>query len=358
VASRAWGDATRLALLTLLVGAVARQREDCARVGVEPLGEPMQRNLNWQDRVITPSPWQLGLYLGAGIVAVSFAAIFIRFAQAESVPVLSIAAWRLVFASVVLVPYAWCRHRGEIRAIAPKELVLLVASGIFLGLHFATWIASLAYTSVASSVVLVSMGPVFVGLGSWIFLAEPPHRRAAAGIAVATLGGLAISYGDFGRGQDQLLGDLLALAGAVMVAGYFIIGRKVRVRQRLTTYVAVVYAVAMLTLVAIVVVARQPMFGFSLSAYGWMLALGIVPQLIGHSTLNWALRHLSASYVSMLTLAEPIGSSFLAYLILGERVASSTAAGGVLILIGIYLASAAELPARVKSSVEGRQSVR
>ena len=89
-----------------------------------------------------------------------------------------------------------------------------------------------------------------------------------------------------------------------------------------------------------------------------MLALGIVPQLIGHSTLNWALRHLSASYVSMLTLAEPIGSSFLAYLILGERVASSTAAGGVLILIGIYLASAAELPARVKSSVEGRQSVR
>jgi drug/metabolite transporter (DMT)-like permease len=104
-----------------------------------------------------------------------------------------------------------------------------------------------------------------------------------------------------------------------------------------------VYAVAMLTLLFLVLVTRQPMFGFSPAAYGWLLALGLVPQLVGHSTLNWALRHLSATYVSIITLAEPIGSGILAFLVLGEMVTWLTAGGSVLVLAGIYIASRAEL---------------
>jgi drug/metabolite transporter (DMT)-like permease len=295
---------------------------------------------------------RLLLSLGVGIVAISFASIFIRFAQDEGVPSLSIAAWRLIIASVVLFPYAWATRRDEIRSLTGREWGLLLVSGLFLGLHFATWIASLALTSVASSVVLVSMGPVFVGLGSWLFLRERPSLALGAGIVLAAAGSVIISSGDLGQGKDQLLGDLLALTGAVMVAGYFMIGRKVRAQRSLTTYVALVYGAAMVVLVAIVLVTRQPMSGFSLEAYAWLLALGLVPQLIGHSTLNWALRHLSATFVSILTLAEPIGSGILAFVILGEAVTVSTMAGGVLVLAGIYVASRAEM---TPSEQQGRK---
>ncbi|MFZ5916952.1 MAG: DMT family transporter [Chloroflexota bacterium] len=286
---------------------------------------------------------RLVLSLGLGIVAISFASIFIRFAQAEGVPTLSIAAWRLLFASLMLLPFAWATRRDEIRHLERRELLWLVVSGLFLGLHFATWIASLGYTSVASSVVLVSMGPLFVGLGSWAFLRERPTLPLAAGILMAAAGSVIISWGDFGQDQDQLIGDLLALLGAVMMAGYLMIGRKVRARRSLTTYIALVYGVAMITLLIVVALGRLPMLGFDLPAYGWMLALGLLPQLVGHSTLNWALRHLSATFVSIVTLAEPLGSGVLAYIILGEAVSWSTAMGGVLILTGIFVASRAEI---------------
>lgn len=289
---------------------------------------------------------RLLLSLCMGIVAVSFASVLIRFAQGTGMPSLSIAAWRLILASTILLPYAWATRRDEIRDLSGKDWALLVASGVFLGLHFATWIASLAYTSVASSVVLVSMGPLFVGLGSWVFLRERPGALLVVGIALAATGSVAISWGDLGQGRDQLAGDLLALAGAVFVAGYLMIGYRVRARRSLTTYIALVYGVAMVTLVLIVLIARQPMFGYSLQAYGWVLALALGPQIVGHSTLNWALRYLSATFVSIVTLAEPIGSGLLAYLLLSEAVTWSTAAGGAMVLAGIYIASRAELGSR------------
>ena len=292
---------------------------------------------------VTISRTRLLVGLVLGIVAISFGSIFVRFAQAEGAPPLSIAAWRLIVASAVMLPYAWATGRDEIRSLSRQEVGLMVASGVFLALHFATWISSLAYTSVASSVVLVSMGPLFVGLGSWLFLRERPGIALIVGIVMAAVGSIVISGGDLGKGQDQLLGDLLALTGAVMVAGYLMIGRKVRAHRSLVTYIALVYGSAMVTLLAMVLVMGQPMFGFSPAAYGWMLALGLVPQLTGHSTLNWALRHLSATYVSIVTLAEPLSAGILAYVILGEAVSWSTAAGGILILVGIYVASRAEL---------------
>jgi drug/metabolite transporter (DMT)-like permease len=286
---------------------------------------------------------RLVLSLCMGIVAVSFASILIRYAQGAGMLSLSIAAWRLIFASTILLPYAWATRRDEIRDLTGKEWALLVASGLFLGLHFATWIASLGYTSVASSVVLVSMGPVFVGIGSWLILGERPGALLVAGIILAVIGSVIISWGDLGQGRDQLVGDLLALAGAVFVAGYLMIGYRVRAHRSLTTYIALVYGVAMVTLVVIVLITRQPMVGYSLNAYGWVLALALGPQIVGHSTLNWALRYLSATFVAIITLAEPIGSGILAYILLGEAITWSTAIGGAMVLVGIYIASRAEL---------------
>ncbi len=291
------------------------------------------------------SPARLVVSLGAAVIAISFAAIFIRFAQAERVPALSIAAWRLVFASTLLLPYAWATRREEIVRTGRREWTLLAGAGVFLGLHFATWIASLQYTSVASSVVLVTTGPVFVALGSWVFLGERPGRQTAAGIILASIGSAVIGWGDLGRGELHLQGDLLAILGAVMMAGYLMIGRKVRAGRSLVGYTGPVYGASMLTLLVMTLVAGQPLLGFSPAAYGWMLAMALVPQLIGHTMLNWALRHLSATYVAITTMAEPVGSGILAYFIFRESVTVPTLAGGALILAGIYIASRTELAA-------------
>jgi drug/metabolite transporter (DMT)-like permease len=289
-----------------------------------------------------------------GIVAVSFASILIRFAQGAGMPSLSIAAWRLIFASTILLPYAWTTRRDEIRDLSGREWALLVASGLFLALHFATWIASLGYTSVASSVVLVSMGPVFVGLGSWLFLRERPGALMVVGIILAAAGSVVISWGDLDQGRDQLVGDMLALSGAIFVAGYLMIGYRVRAVRSLTTYIALVYGVAMGALVIIVLLAGQPMFGYRLDAYAWVLVLALGPQIVGHSTLNWALRYLSATFVALLTLAEPIGSGILAYILLGEAIGWSTAIGGAMVLAGIYIASRAEVGVKAAAANMGQ----
>jgi drug/metabolite transporter (DMT)-like permease len=296
---------------------------------------------------------RLVLSLSLGVVAISSASILIRFAQAEA-PTLTIAAWRLTIASLVLLPYAWLTCRPELRRLSRQEWRYLLISGGFLGLHFAAWISSLGYTSVASSVVLVSMGPLFVGFGSWLFLRERLVRATLLGILLAALGSLLVGWSDLGQGQDQLWGDVLALLGAVMIAGYLMIGRKVRSRLSLVAYIAPVYGAAMVCLWLLVAVARPQLVGFSAATYGWIAALALVPQLIGHSTLNWALAHLSATFVSLLTLVEPVGSGVLAYLILGEAVTYVAAAGGGLILAGIYIASRAE--ARLASSYQAKEA--
>ncbi len=280
----------------------------------------------------------LGVLL-LGILGTSMGAILVRLAQGEGVPPLSIAAWRLTFASAVLLPYAALRMGRGILPTSRREGFWLGVSGVFLGLHFATWITSLAYTSVASSVVLVSTGPIFVGLGSWLLLRERPGARLMGGLCLAAVGSLTIGWGDFSGGASPLLGDALALLGAVMVAGYLMVGRRLRSGRSVIAYVAPVYGVAMVVLVVAALSAGQPMLGFTPLAYLWLLALGVIPQIIGHTSLNWALGHLSATFVALVTLAEPLGSSVLAYALLGEPVGWMTALGGAVVLTGLFVAT-------------------
>ncbi len=281
----------------------------------------------------------LWLCLGTGVLAISCAATFVRLALGQGMPVTAIASWRLIFTSILLWPYAFATHRAEMRTVSRQEAKLLVASGVLMGLHFLGWIGSLHYTSVASSVVLVSMGPVFIVLGSWLFLREQPTIKISLGIFLAIIGSIIIGWGDHGQGARSVIGDLLALGGALCVAGYLIIGRKVRARLSLVTYIAFVYGIGMITLTTIVLLARQPMLGFSLKAYGWVLLLALLPQLIGHTSLNWALGHMSATFVSIITLTEPIGTSLLAYLVLREQITLTTLVGAVPVLLGVAIAS-------------------
>ena len=305
------------------------------------------------------------------ILAVSTASIFIRFAQREA-PSLVIAALRLTVASLVLTPVALTRYRGELRALTQSDLLLGLLSGVFLAVHFGTWISSLEYTSVASSVVFVSTGPLWVALLSPILLKEPLRRTVLAGMTLALLGGTVIGLSDscsvgwssspqdvspvladrlgrpliscppfseFVQGK-AIFGNSLALVGAWAVAGYLMIGRRLRAGMSLIPYIFIVYSSAAISLLLAMLVAGQVPSGYSPVVYGWILLLALVPQLIGHTTYNWALRYLPAALVSITTLAEPVGSAILAYVILNESPTRLTVLGGVLILAGIYLASA------------------
>jgi drug/metabolite transporter (DMT)-like permease len=292
-----------------------------------------------------------------GILAVSTASIFIRFAQ-EEVPSLVIAAWRLTIASLILAPIAVTRHKQELTSLRRGELLLALLSGTFLALHFATWITSLEYTSVASSVVLVSTIPLWVALLSPITIKEPIRRTVFIGLILAMVGGVIVAVSDscsltagrlscptmadFMRGQ-AFLGDVLALCGAIAGAGYLLIGRKLRVKMSLVGYISLVYGMAAVVLVILVVGAGLKFFGYPPQNYVWLILLAIIPQLLGHSTFNWALGYLSAAFVSITLLGEPIGSTILAYIILDERPTLIKLLGGGMILAGIVIASRSEV---------------
>jgi len=287
-----------------------------------------------------------------GILAVSTASIFIRQAQQEA-PSLVVAAYRLGLATLVLIPFAF-RNRKEILAFSKKQWLLALGAGGILALHFASWITSLEYTSIASSVVLVTTTPLWVALFSPLFLKERLNRAAVFGLAVALVGGTVVGLSEACSlsnarlecsglqgfwGGRAALGNFLALFGAWMAAGYMMIGRRLRPGLSLVSYVFVVYGVAALVLLGLVGITGHRLIGYAPMTYFWFSALAVIPQLIGHSSLNWALRYLPASFVSVSLLGEPIGSVILAFIFLAESPTGMELAGGVLILVGIFLAS-------------------
>ncbi len=252
-------------------------------------------------------------------------------AQQSEVPSLAIAALRLTMAALILFPLAWVRCRGELRRLSRRDLAIAFACGAFLGLHFATWISSLQFTSVASSVMLVTVSPLFVALGSALFLREKLTGLVLTGIAIAIAGGLLISLGDSGNSAggtapNPLLGNSLALCGALSIAVYFLIGRRLRLRLSLLAYVSVVYGAAAAVLLAAALVTQTPLTGFDPRAYAWIAALALIPQLIGHTSFNWALGHLPATYATIPALGEPVGATFLAVLLLNESLTPLTVA--------------------------------
>lgn len=279
------------------------------------------------------------LALAAGIAAVSSASVFIRYAQADA-PSLTIAAYRLSLAALFLLPAAWLRHRRELSKLKAPDWGWAAISGFFLAIHFGTWITSLEFTSVASSVVLVSTSPLWVALLAWLFLGEPLPPSLLGGLALALGGSVIIGFAEARSGISPrpLLGNALALAGALAVSGYWLIGRRLRHHLSLIPYVTLVYGFAALTLLAAALLMRQPLTGFKTATYGWFLLLALGPQLLGHSSFNWALAHLPAAYVAIATLGEPIGAALLAFLLLGETPSWLKTAAAALILAGILLA--------------------
>lgn len=282
--------------------------------------------------------------LAAGVLVVSSASILIRFAQGLGVPSLSLAAWRLTLAALIITPLVLAHSRAELAKLAPRDVGLAVLAGAFLAIHFATWIASLAYTTVAASTVLVTTNPIWIAAASWLLFRERPGAGLAFGIALALVGSIAIFAAGSASpgGANPALGNTLALIGAIMVSGYLLIGRSLRRRLSLLVYIWLVYGAAAGVLLLAVLASGGAMLGFAAAAYAILLALAVGPQLCGHTAFNWALRYLSPAFIAIAILGEPVGAALLAFLILGERVAPPELAGFVLLLVGIYCAARAE----------------
>ena len=280
--------------------------------------------------IISPS-----LAMIISLVAVSTASILIRLTEA---PPMTIATWRMVLSSLILIPF-FISNGGfhKIRIMNLQDRLTLIGVGVVLAIHFASWITSLSYTSVASSVIFVHVDPIFVALTSHFLLKERVEKKQVLGIITAFLGVSVIAYGDFGPGKENLIGDALSLIGAIALGTYIIAGRHLRQRLDLTTYVTPVYIVSAFVLTMGSIFFGTSLFGYPLNTMLMFAIIALIPMIFGHTVYNWALKWVSAPVVSLSLLGEPIGASILAYLFLGETPGFFTLIGSVLTLTGILI---------------------
>jgi drug/metabolite transporter (DMT)-like permease len=277
---------------------------------------------------------KLYLVLVLGIVSVSFAAVFIRLADA---PPLVIAAYRMLIAAVIITPFYLARPRRLSKKLLKQDILLILLSAISLALNFVLWITSLEYTSIASSVVLATSHPVFVAVISFFLWQERLNRKAVLGIVVALGGVVIINYGGFTLSAEALLGNILALLAAAAVGIYLIIGRHLREKISLLPYLSSVYIGAALMLLAAMLIGGYSFTGYSANTYLMFLLLALIPQLVGHSILNKAVRLMPATIVSVAILGEPVGAIILGYIILGEGITVIELIGSILTLGGILI---------------------
>jgi drug/metabolite transporter (DMT)-like permease len=267
-----------------------------------------------------------------GVLAVGAAAIFIRLADA---PALAIAFWRCALGVLALFPLAAFNRKSMPKG---RDLWVSAVAGIALGAHFGTWIASLDYTSVAASVVLVSTTPVFVAVAAYLLFGERTSVVSLVGILLAIAGTAVIAGGGPGTGNAAFFGNVLALVGAVAMAVYVLIGRSLRTGGvGALPYSIVGYSAAALALLPVAILSGTQLWGYSATTWFWLFVITLGPQLLGHTVLNWALEYVRASIVSGAILAEPVIAAVLAWLVLSEKPGLPTLLGGLVVLGGLYL---------------------
>jgi drug/metabolite transporter (DMT)-like permease len=287
-----------------------------------------------------------------GVVAASASSILIRYAQQEGIASLAIAAWRMVLATLVLLPVALAARRRELRSLNLRDAGVAMLAGLFLAAHFVAWITSLEHTSVASSAALVTTNPIWVGLATVLIFRERLPRQTVVGIAISLLGCVLILWSDLepagasslsdAPGRQPALGNALALLGALGVSAYLLTGRSLASRLSLLTYVTLVYGAAAVVLVIVALLAGVPLWPYP--AFGWWMLVGLAlgPQLIGHTSFNWALRRLSPTFVALAILGEPVGSAILAGFLFAEVPSAWQFVAFATLLAGIVVAALGE----------------
>lgn len=300
-------------------------------------------------------PIRVYVMLLLGILSISFAPILVRLIQDEGVPSLLIASSRLVIAALALTPIVLRQHWQLIRHLTRRDLGFALLSGLFLALHFGSWVTSLEYTSVLISVVFVTSSPLWVAILEFIFLKVKLPRQVIIGLVIAIAGGLLIGLaGQFTSSETltieqerEFIGGVLSLIGAIAMSVYLIIGRNLqrpdpisgRKKLPIIPYIWLVYGTAGLILLIISLSMGISITGYSSRAYLWIIVMAAFPQLVGHSSLNYAVGYLPATLVSMVTQLEPIGSAILAYILFAELPLSLQIIGSIIIVFGVMLAN-------------------
>lgn len=269
-----------------------------------------------------------------GVLFISFSAIFIRMADAPSSIV---AFYRLLFTVILLFPFFLKGSTKELKFVTKRLFILSILSGIFLALHFYAFMASLNYTSVTSSTILVTIHPIFVGLGSFYFLKEKLSFGFVKAVLITLLGGIVISISDASQGSSALLGDILAFLGALLMTLYMLIGRVVRQEVAVTTYAFLVYSSSTVTLLLINLGINKPFYPYTVKDWILFLAMALICTILGHNTLNWALKYLNPTYISTAILGEPVLATLWALLFLREYPGSFQLIGSAIVIIGLFI---------------------
>ena len=269
-----------------------------------------------------------------GVAGVSLSAVLVRWSTAPS---LILVLYRVGMAAALLAPYTLLRHREELRALARREVLLCLASGAFLGLHFAAYFESLRYTSIASSVVLVDTEVLFVALGTVLVLRQRLSGRAWLAVALAFGGSVVIAMADTAVGPDAVRGDIIALSGALCMAVYTMIGAVCRKNISTTVYTFLVYCSAALTVLVIALFSGLPLAGYGAENVLTAFGMAVFCTLLGHSVFSWGLKYLPPAFISTAKLLEPVFASVWGLALFGERPGVLTLLGGAVIIAGVAL---------------------
>lgn len=268
-----------------------------------------------------------------GVVFVSFASILIRLSNAPS---LIIATYRLAITTLLVLPSFMMKGKGRISSLDRKSLLLCMLSGVFLAFHFATWITSIKYTSIASSTILVNTHSVFVVLATYLVLKDKVSKKALLSMGITVAGSIIIASGDFGVGTNVFYGDVLAVMGALFVAGYMTIGRLLRQKMSATVYTFIVYLSCTVTLLLLDTVTSTPLYPYAVREWLIFAGLAVCCTILGHSIFSWSLAYVKPTFLSTAVLGEPVFASIWAILLFREIPSIWQLIGSAVILYGIY----------------------
>ena len=280
----------------------------------------------------THSDW---LLLGLSVFAISWSAPLIRLAF--PIPVLVIVFARLGFAFLIMFFFSWYRKEKTNYSFTRNSNSLLILAGLSLGAHFWFWTESLKHTSIIISVVLVTLHPIFVGFGAYFFLKEPFSRSLVFGAVIALLGTLIMTGMDISL-QNSLWGNFLALIGGIFFSIFLVVSRAMRKQISTFSYSAIVYGLATLFVGFGFIFSDVQFVTASPSAYWALIGIVVLPQLIGHTTINWTLGIFPAAIVGIAIVCEPIGASLLAVILLDEIPTLFEMVGALIIVSGVYIA--------------------
>ena len=269
-----------------------------------------------------------------GVISISLSAILVKLAQADAGV---IAFYRMLFSVLIMSPVFFYKYIPEIKELSKRDWIFSLIAGLFLAAHFILWFESLKYTSVASSTVLVTLQPLFAFVGTYFFFKERLSFKTIISGIIAIVGSVLISWGDFNVSGTALYGDILALIACALITGYLLLGQDVRQRISLVTYTMVVYSSSAVCIFFYVIVKGESFGPYPTMTWIWFLLLAVIPNLLGHTLFNWAVKWVSTNVISISVLFEPIGAAILAYFVFAEKLIATQIIGGIIVIVGLLL---------------------